>query len=81
MTGRMENEISFRSGLPAFEQVYLPAAIYWLTPRLSRLVAAAPQVEQKFGPMTLLINNAGQFRAFGLVEIVDPIARGGMKSR
>jgi NAD(P)-dependent dehydrogenase (short-subunit alcohol dehydrogenase family) len=32
------------------------------------------EVEQKFGPMTLLINNAGQFRAFGLVEIMDPIA-------
>ena len=40
--------------------------------------AAAPQVvaevEQKFGPITLLINNAGQFRAFGLVEAVDPVA-------
>ena len=40
--------------------------------------AAAPQVvaevEEKFGPITLLINNAGQFRAFGLVEVVDPVA-------
>jgi NAD(P)-dependent dehydrogenase (short-subunit alcohol dehydrogenase family) len=36
---------------------------------------AAPQVvatvEQRLGPITLLINNAGQFRAFGAVGAVD----------
>src|ERR1700738_426908 len=36
---------------------------------------AAPQVvttvEQRLGPITLLINNAGQFRAFGAVGVVD----------
>jgi len=40
--------------------------------------AAAPQVvavvEQRLGPITLLINNAGQFRAFGLIGAVDPLA-------
>jgi NAD(P)-dependent dehydrogenase (short-subunit alcohol dehydrogenase family) len=38
----------------------------------------APQVvarvEQRLGPITLLINNAGQFRAFGQIGVVDPIA-------
>ena len=38
----------------------------------------APQVvaavEQRLGPITLLINNAGQFRAFGPIGVVDPIA-------
>jgi NAD(P)-dependent dehydrogenase (short-subunit alcohol dehydrogenase family) len=38
----------------------------------------APQVvttvEQRLGPITLLINNAGQFRAFGSIGVVDPIA-------
>ena len=38
----------------------------------------APQVvttvEERLGPITLLINNAGQFRAFGLIGVVDPIA-------
>jgi NAD(P)-dependent dehydrogenase (short-subunit alcohol dehydrogenase family) len=29
------------------------------------------KVEQTFGPITLLINNAGQFRAFGTVDKVD----------
>jgi len=32
------------------------------------------KVEQQLGPITLLINNAGQFRAFGLIQAVDPIA-------
>jgi len=31
-------------------------------------------VEQRQGPITLLINNAGQFRAFGLIGAVDPLA-------
>lgn len=39
---------------------------------------AAPQVvttvEQRLGPVTLLINNAGQYRAFGPIGVVDPIA-------
>ena len=39
---------------------------------------AAPQVvttvEERLGPITLLINNAGQFRAFGPIGVVDPIA-------
>jgi NAD(P)-dependent dehydrogenase (short-subunit alcohol dehydrogenase family) len=39
---------------------------------------AAPKVvttvEQRLGPITLLINNAGQFRAFGPIGVVDPIA-------
>jgi NAD(P)-dependent dehydrogenase (short-subunit alcohol dehydrogenase family) len=39
---------------------------------------AAPEivmkVEQQLGPITLLINNAGQFRAFGLIDVVDPMA-------
>jgi NAD(P)-dependent dehydrogenase (short-subunit alcohol dehydrogenase family) len=38
----------------------------------------APQVvttvEQRLGPITLLINNAGQFRAFGPIGVIDPIA-------
>jgi len=38
----------------------------------------APQVvttvEQRLGPITLLINNAGQFRAFGPIGVVDPNA-------
>jgi NAD(P)-dependent dehydrogenase (short-subunit alcohol dehydrogenase family) len=29
------------------------------------------KVEQTFGPITLLVNNAGQFRAFGTVDNVD----------
>jgi len=40
--------------------------------------AAAPQVvavvEQRLGPITLLINNAGQFRAFGPIATVDQLA-------
>ena len=39
---------------------------------------AAPQVvttvEERLGPITLLINSAGQFRAFGPIGVVDPIA-------
>ena len=39
---------------------------------------AAPEivakVEQQLGPITLLINNAGQFRAFGPIQAVDPAA-------
>jgi NAD(P)-dependent dehydrogenase (short-subunit alcohol dehydrogenase family) len=39
---------------------------------------AAPQVvatvEQRLGPITLLINNAGQSRAFGPIGVVDAIA-------
>src|SRR5271165_661615 len=39
---------------------------------------AAPQVvttvEQRLGPVTLLINNAGQYRAFGPIGVVDTIA-------
>ena len=31
-------------------------------------------VEERLGPITLLINNAGQFRAFGPIGVVDPIA-------
>jgi NAD(P)-dependent dehydrogenase (short-subunit alcohol dehydrogenase family) len=31
-------------------------------------------VEQSLGPITLLINNAGQARAFGPIGVVDPIA-------
>ena len=31
-------------------------------------------VEQRLGPITLLINNAAQFRAFGPIGVVDPIA-------
>jgi NAD(P)-dependent dehydrogenase (short-subunit alcohol dehydrogenase family) len=31
-------------------------------------------VEQRLGPITLLISNAGQFRAFGLIGAVDPVA-------
>jgi NAD(P)-dependent dehydrogenase (short-subunit alcohol dehydrogenase family) len=31
-------------------------------------------VEQRLGPITLLVNNAGQFRAFGSIGVVDPIA-------
>ena len=38
----------------------------------------APQVvttvEQRLGPITVLINNAGQFRAFGPIGVIDPIA-------
>ena len=38
----------------------------------------APQVvttvEQRLGPITVLINNAGQYRAFGPIGVVDPIA-------
>jgi len=38
----------------------------------------APQVvttvEQRLGPITLLINNAGQYRAFGPIGVVDPNA-------
>jgi len=37
---------------------------------------AAPQVvttvEERLGPLTLLINNAGQFRAFGPIGVVAP---------
>jgi NAD(P)-dependent dehydrogenase (short-subunit alcohol dehydrogenase family) len=39
---------------------------------------AAPRVvataEQRLGPITLLINNAGQFRAFGPIGVVNPSA-------
>jgi NAD(P)-dependent dehydrogenase (short-subunit alcohol dehydrogenase family) len=39
--------------------------------------AAAPRVvaetEQRLGPITLLINNAGQFRAFGRIGDIDPL--------
>jgi NAD(P)-dependent dehydrogenase (short-subunit alcohol dehydrogenase family) len=39
---------------------------------------AAPQVvarvEQSLGPISILINNAGQFRAFGPIGIIDPAA-------
>jgi NAD(P)-dependent dehydrogenase (short-subunit alcohol dehydrogenase family) len=35
---------------------------------VSQIIAT---VEQHFGAITLLINNAGQFRAFGTVDIVD----------
>jgi NAD(P)-dependent dehydrogenase (short-subunit alcohol dehydrogenase family) len=31
-------------------------------------------VEQRLGPITVLINNAGQFRAFGPIGVIDPIA-------
>ena len=31
-------------------------------------------VEQQLGPITLLVNNAGQFRAFGSVDVVEPDA-------
>ena len=31
-------------------------------------------VEQRLGPVTLLINNAAQYRAFGPIGVVDPIA-------
>jgi NAD(P)-dependent dehydrogenase (short-subunit alcohol dehydrogenase family) len=31
-------------------------------------------VEQRLGPITLLINNAGQNRAFGPIGVIDPIA-------
>ncbi len=40
--------------------------------------SAAPQViatvEQQLGPLTLLVNNAGQLRALGSVDVVDPDA-------
>ncbi len=33
---------------------------------------AVETVQQQLGPITLLLNNAGQFRAFGLTDSVDP---------
>ncbi len=40
--------------------------------------SAAPQViatvEQQLGPITLLVNNAGQLRAVGRIDVVDPDA-------
>jgi len=33
---------------------------------------AVAEAEQRLGPITLLINNAGQFRAFGPIGVVDP---------
>lgn len=32
----------------------------------------AAEVETKFGPIDLLVNNAGSFRAFGLISEIDP---------
>src|SRR6476646_4707792 len=43
----------------------------WSTQRLHPGVVA--ETEQRLGPITLLINNAGQFRAFGRIGDVDPL--------
>jgi NAD(P)-dependent dehydrogenase (short-subunit alcohol dehydrogenase family) len=61
----------------AAELASRPGQVLAIPADVTDMVAAprvVAEVEQKLGPITLLINNAGQFRAFGLVEAVDPVA-------
>ena len=73
ITGRSSDELSQTA-----EQLSSPGSRVLPIPADVTDPAAAPHVtatvERQLGPITLLVNNAGQFRAFGDVDVVDPAA-------
>jgi NAD(P)-dependent dehydrogenase (short-subunit alcohol dehydrogenase family) len=69
ITARSADELhALVAGLPEGQALALPADV--TDPTAAAEVVAA--VEQRLGPLTLLVNNAGQFRAFGAIGSVDP---------
>jgi NAD(P)-dependent dehydrogenase (short-subunit alcohol dehydrogenase family) len=69
ITARSADELHTAAAtMPDGQVLALPADV--TDPAAAAQIVAS--VEQRLGPLTLLVNNAGQFRAFGAVGAVDP---------
>lgn len=63
------HEIAAQLSSAADQVIAIPADV--VDPEAAPRVVA--ETEQRLGPITLLINNAGQFRAFGRIGDMDPL--------
>lgn len=63
------HEIAAQLSSAADQVIAIPADV--VDPEAAPRVVA--ETEQRLGPITLLINNAGQFRAFGRIGGMDPL--------